>query len=72
MSGAGLWWKSGHLKLSASYENWKQHSKMADSSAWREAAVYQLSAHQIGVIYEDIDSDTVNEWKRSAYGVNWK
>ncbi|VAW97920.1 hypothetical protein MNBD_GAMMA19-428 [hydrothermal vent metagenome] len=72
MSGAGLWWKNSHLKLSASYENWKQHSKMADGSAWRAAAIYQLSTHQLGVIYEDIDSDTVNEWKRSAYGINWK
>ncbi|HHI92959.1 MAG TPA: porin [Gammaproteobacteria bacterium] len=72
MSGAGLWWKNGNLKLSASYEDWKQHSKMADGSAYRLAAVYRLNAHQFGAIYEDIDSDTVNEWKRAAYGINWK
>ncbi|MCF6338337.1 MAG: porin [Gammaproteobacteria bacterium] len=72
MNGAGLWWKNGNLKLSASYEDWKQHSKIADGSAWRLAAVYKLSVHQFGAIYEDIDSDTVNEWKRSAYGINWK
>jgi len=72
MSGAGLWWTAGKLKVSASIENWKQHSKMADGSAYRVAAVYKLGAHQFGAIYEDIDSDTVNQWKRSAYGANWK
>jgi len=72
MSGAGLWWKSGNLKLSAGYEDWEQHSKMADGSTYRIAAIYKLSTHQLGAIYEDIDSDTVNEWKRSAYGINWK
>jgi predicted porin len=72
MSGAGLWWKAGKLKISASYEGWKQHSKMADGSAYRVAGVYKLGTHQLGAIYEDINSDTVNQWKRSAYGVNWK
>jgi len=72
MYGAGLWWKNGNLKLSASLEDWKQHSKMADGSAYRVAGAYKLGTHQLGAIYEDINSDTVNEWKRSAYGVNWK
>ena len=72
MYGAGLWWKKGNMKLSASLEDWKQHSKMADGSAYRVAGVYKRGTHQLGAIYEDINSDTVNEWKRSAYGVNWK
>ncbi len=72
MSGAGLWWKAGNLKLSASYEDWSQHSKMLDGSAYRVAGVYKIGAHQLGAIYEDVDSDTVDEWKRAAYGVNWK
>jgi len=72
MYGAGLWWKTGNLKLSASVEDWIKHSKMEDGSAWRVAGIYKLGAHQLGVIYEDINSDTINEWKRSAYGINWK
>jgi len=72
MSGAGVWWKINSLKLSAAYENWKKHSAMDDGSALRVAAVYGLGDHQLGAIYEDIDSDTVNQWKRSAYGANWK
>ncbi|NOY62738.1 MAG: porin [Gammaproteobacteria bacterium] len=72
MYGVGLWWTNGNLILSASYEDWKQHSKMKDGSAYRVATVYKLGAHRLGAIYEDIDSDSVNEWKRSAYGVNWK
>jgi len=72
MSGVGLWWKNGNLKLSAGYEDWKQHSKMADGSAYRVAGLFKLGTHQLGAIYENIDSDNVNQWKRSAYGVNWK
>jgi len=72
MSGAGLWWKHNKLKLSAAYEDWKKHSKMDDGSALRVAAVYGLGEHQLGAIYEDISSDTVDQWKRNAYGVNWK
>ena len=72
MYGAGLWWKIGSVKLSASIEDWSEHSKIVDGSAYRLAAVYTLGGHQFGAIYEDIDSDTIDEWKRSAYGVNWK
>lgn len=72
MTGAGVWWKIKDLKLSGAYEDWKKHSAIVDGSALRVAAVYGLGDHQLGAIYEEIDSDTVNEWKRSAYGVNWK
>lgn len=72
MSGIGAWWKINSLKLSGAYEDWKKHSAIDGGSALRVAAVYGLGDHQLGAIYEDIDSDTVNEWKRSAYGVNWK
>ncbi len=72
MTSVGAWWKVNQLKLSAAYENWKQHSKIKDGSALRVAALYGIGKHQLGVIYEDINSDTVNEWKRAAYGANWK
>ncbi len=72
MFGAGVWWKFNDLKLSAAYEGWKKHSKMKDGSAFRIAAAYDLGDHQLGAIYEDISSDNVDQWKRSAYGLNWK
>ncbi len=72
MAGVGLWWKTGNLYVSAGYEDWKEHSNIADGSAYRLAAVYTLDTHRLGVIYEDIDSDTLDEWKRAAYGINWK
>lgn len=72
MFGAGVWWKLDKLKLSAAYEDWKMHSKMKDGSALRVAATYGIGDHQLGAIYEDIDSDTEVQWKRSSYGVNWK
>ncbi len=72
MYGFGLWYKVGGVKLSGGYEHWKQHSHIADGSAYRLAATFKLGSHRLGAIYEDINSDTVNQWKRSAYGVNWK
>lgn len=72
MTGAGIWWKINNITISAAYEDWKQHSKIANGSATRMAAVYALENHRFGAIYEDIDSDSIDEWKRSAYGVNWK
>ncbi len=72
MYGFGLWYKIGGINLSGGYENWKGHSHIADGSAYRLAATFKVSSHQFGAIYENIDSDTVNEWKRAAYGVNWK
>lgn len=72
MFGTGVWWKISGVTLSAAYEDWNEHSSMLNGSAFRLAAVYALGDHRLGAIYEDIDSDTVNEWQRSAYGVNWK
>lgn len=69
----GLWYKIGDWKLSAAWEDWEQHSKMDDGSAYRLAATWKIGDHQLGAIYEDIDSDTVgNQFNRSVYGVNWK
>jgi len=72
MAGLGMWYKMGGLKLSAGWEDWTQHSHMADGSAYRLAATYKMGRHQLGALYENIDSDTVAEFKRAAYGVNWK
>ncbi len=68
----GVWWKLNKLKLSAAYSDWRMHDTMGDGSTLRVAALYALGDHQLGAIYEDIDPDTINQWKRSAYGVNWK
>jgi len=76
MTGLGLWYKIGGLKLSAGWEDWKQHSVIEDGSAYRLAATYKLHSHQLGVIYENINPDGISEnalaFMRSAYGVNWK
>ncbi len=72
MAGAGAWWKIGSVELSAGYEDWSKHDSMMDGSALRVAVVFGLGDHQLGAIYEDIDSDTESEWQRNAYGVNWR
>ncbi len=72
MFGAGVWWKLNKLSLSAAYEYWEMHGAIKDGTALRVAATYGIGDHQLGAIYEDIDSDTENQWQRSAYGVNWK
>ena len=76
MKGLGLWYTLGDLKLSVGYEEWKAHSVIEDGSAYRIAATYKIDAHQLGFIYEDIDSDGLSAdaltFNRSAYGVNWK
>jgi len=76
MKGIGAWYKTGDLKLSAGFEQWINHSVIDEGSAIRLAAIYRIDAHQIGAIYEDIDSDgtTANAlaFKRSVMGVNWK
>jgi hypothetical protein len=72
MIGAGVWWSISDLTLSFAYEDWAGHSFIADGQAYRIAAQWILSSHRIGVIYEDIDPDIVNEFSREAFGVNWK
>lgn len=73
MFGLGVWWSGiNHLTLSAAYEDWTKHSAIDDGTAFRVAAVYGLGDHRLGAIYENIDSDTADEWKRNAFGVNWK
>ncbi|VAW83665.1 hypothetical protein MNBD_GAMMA16-1377 [hydrothermal vent metagenome] len=72
MFGLGVWWNFNSLTLSAAYEDWTKHSAIDDGTAFRVAAVYGLGDHQLGALYENIDSDTVDEWKRNAFGINWK
>jgi len=72
MLGAGLWWKISGFTLSAGYEDWTGHSKIGDGNAYRLAAQWKISNHQIGAIYENIDPDTIGEFSRAAYGVNYK
>jgi predicted porin len=72
MKGAGLWWNIADITLSIGYEDWIGHSYIIDGNAYRLAAVWTISNHRIGAIYEDIDPDVANEFSRAAYGVNWR
>ena len=72
MLSAGLWWSISDITLSIAYEDWNGHSYILDGKAYRLAAVWTLSDHRIGAIYEDIDPGAVNEFSRAAYGVNWR
>lgn len=66
----GLFGNTGNLWYTAAYESWEQHSKIIDGDALRIGASYKFGGTKVGVIYESIDSDTVAEWKRDAYGIN--
>ncbi len=71
VTSVALFYKTGPFWIAAANESWKQHSKMADGSALRVAMKYKVaSSFKLGLIYESINSDTVNEWKRDAAGVN--
>ena len=72
MKGAGLWWNIADITLSIGYEDWIGHSYIIDGNAYRLAAVWTISNHRIGAIYEDINPDVVNEFSRAAYGMNWR
>ncbi len=64
-------YKAGPIGFAIANEQWKQHSKMDNGSALRIAAKYKInSAIKVGLIYESIESDTVDEWKRDAMGLN--
>jgi len=68
-----LRYKNGPFWIGVANESWEEHSKMADGDALRVAARYKFgSTAQVGLIYESIDSDTVNEWKRDVTGINAK
>ena len=68
----GLRYKNGPFWVGIASEQWEQHSKIADGDALRIAARYKFGSAQVGLIYESIDSDTVNEWKRDVTGLNLK
>ena len=72
MFGAGLWWHIADITLSLAYEDWTGHSSIIDGNAYRIAALWTHSSHRFGAIYEDIDPSVVNEFRRDAFGVNWK
>ncbi|MFV2059723.1 MAG: porin [Gammaproteobacteria bacterium] len=73
VTSVGLFYKIGNLWLAASQENWKKHSKMDNGDALRLAASYKFAnVFKLGLLYESINSDTVDEWKRDATGINAK
>lgn len=71
VTSVGLFYKTGPVWFALSNEQWKKHSKMDTGSALRVAAKYKISSgFKLGLIYESINSDTVDEWKRDASGIN--
>ena len=70
MTGLGLFYKQGNLWLAAGYEDWTGHSKIVNGNALRLAVKYKFGNARVGLIYESIDSDTIAEWKRDAFGAN--
>lgn len=66
----GLLGKFGGFKLGAAYETWDEHSKMGNGDAKRISVGYKFGFGQVGAIWENIDSDTVAQWKRDVIGVN--
>jgi len=72
VTSVGVRYKAGAVWLGAAYESWQGHSKMVDGDALRVGAKYKVGSAQFGLFYESINSDTVNEWKRDAIGINAK
>ncbi len=68
----GLLGKFGGFRLGAAYESWDNHSKIANGDATRLSLGYKFGFGTIGAIWENIDSDTVAQWKRDVIGVNAK
>ncbi len=72
VTSVGLQYNVGALWFAAGYEAWKGHSKIVDGNAMRLGVKYKMGKAQVGAIYENINSSTVNEWQRNAYGLNLK
>jgi len=71
VTSVALFYKTGPISFAVAQESWTKHSKMATGNALRVAAKYKISSSfKVGAIYESINSDTVDEWKRNATGVN--
>jgi len=68
----GLIGKLGGFKYGVGYETWDKHSKMDDGNATRVSVAYKFGFGTIGAIWENIDSDSVAQWKRDVIGVNAK
>jgi len=66
-----LFYKTGPIWFALAHESWDKHSKIDDGDALRVAVNYKITgAIKVGLIYESINSDTVDEWKRDATGLN--
>lgn len=68
----GLLGNFGGFLLGAGYETWDQHSHIVDGDATRVSLGYKFGFGTISAIWENIDSDTVAQWKRDVIGVNAK
>ena len=72
VTSVGLLGNFGGFKLGLGYETWDKHSRIVDGNATRVSVGYKFDFGTIGAIWENIDSDTVAEWKRDVIGVNAK
>lgn len=68
----GLLGKFGDFRLGVGWESWEQHSAIANGDATRVSLGYKFGFGTIAAIWENIDSDTVAEWKRDVIGANAK
>ncbi len=68
----GLLGKLGGFKYGIGYETWDNHSAIENGDAKRLSLAYKFGFGEIGAIWENIDSDTVAQWKRDVIGVNAK
>jgi len=67
-----LRYQNGPLWIGVASESWEGHSHIENGDALRIGTNYTLGKAQVGLLYESINSDTVNEWKRDATGLNAK
>ncbi len=72
VTSVGLLGKIGGFKYGVGYETWDNHSAIANGDATRISVAYKFGFGSIGAIWENIDSDTVTQWKRDVIGVNAK
>lgn len=71
MFSAAVWYTVGLLKLSLGYEDWSNLLGSGDVNGLRLAATHQVTRDgQIGLIFESISADNMEDLDRNVVGVN--
>lgn len=71
MFSAAAWYTLGLLKLSLGYEDWSDLQGSGNVNGLRLAATHQVTRDgQIGLIFESISADDLDELDRNVVGVN--